>query len=320
MEKALRIKMLTDMIRIRRFDEKVEVLDRRGEIPGFVHLYWGEEASGVGICSALNKTDYITSTHRGHGHMIAKGASMKKMMAELYGKEAGYNKGKGGSMHIADSEIGFLGANGIVGGGIPLATGAGLSAQYLNDGKIAVCMFGDGASLEATFYESLNIASLFKLPVVYVCEHNVYAEYSIVYPKLSVTEYVMDRAQAFKLPCVKVDGNDVEAVREAALVAVERARSGNGPSFIETLTYRWAPHCQGNRDDYRPEEEKEYYRTQQDPIILYKNKLLKENVITEEEFQKICTEVDQEIEEAVQYAYDMPYPPLSSAYEDVYAE
>ncbi len=319
MEKSLRIKMFTDMVRIRCFEDKVNYMDRRGELPGFVHLYWGEEASAVGICAALNKDDYITSTHRGHGHMIAKGASPKKMMAELLGKETGYNKGKGGSMHIADSEIGFLGANGIVGAGIPLATGAALSSQYLDNGKIAVCMFGDGASLEATFYESLNIASRFNLPCIYVCENNMYGEYSKVYPKLSSTQYVIDRAKPFGFPCVKVDGNDVEAVREAAVEAAERARTGGGPTFIETITYRWAPHCQGNRDDYRPEEEKAYWRTQ-DPIKFYADKLIGEGVLSQEDVDNIWEASRQEIEEAVQFAFDSPYPALSSAFEDVFAD
>lgn len=319
MEKSLKIKMFTDMVRIRCFEDKVNELDRRGELPGFVHLYWGEEASGVGICSALNTDDYITSTHRGHGHMIAKGAVMTKMWAELFGKEAGYNKGKGGSMHIADSEIGFLGANGIVGAGLPLATGAALSAQYLDNGKVSVCMFGDGASLEATFYESMNIAAVFNLPVIFVCENNKYAEYSRTFPKLSSTEHVIDRARPFGFPCVQVDGTDVEAVRAAALEAVERARTGGGPTFIETLCYRWAPHCQGNRDDYRPEEEKAYEREHRDPIKLYAAKLLEAGVLNQEDIDRIWAAAIQEVEEAVQFAYDAPYPPLSSALEDVFA-
>ncbi len=320
MENSLRIKMFTDMVRIRCFEDKVNFLDRRGELPGFVHLYWGEEASAVGICSALNDDDYVTSTHRGHGHMIAKGGDMGRMMAELYGKEAGYNKGKGGSMHIADSNKGFLGANGIVGAGLPLATGAALSCQYLNNGRVAVCMFGDGASLEATFYESLNIASVFKLPAIYVCENNMYAEYSRTYPKLSSTECVITRAQPFGFPCVQVDGTDVEAVRAAALEAVERARNGGGPTFIETLCYRWAPHCQGNRDNYRPEEEKTFEREHRDPTKLYAQKLMSEGVLTQEEIDKIWDNARNEVDAAVQFAYDAPYPPLSSALEDVFVD
>lgn len=319
MEKSLRIKMFTDMVRIRCFEDKVNFLDRRGELPGFVHLYWGEEASGVGICSALNKDDYVTSTHRGHGHMLAKGADPNKMMAELYGKVTGYNKGKGGSMHIADSEIGFLGANGIVGAGAPLATGAALSSQYLDEKKVAVCLFGDGASLEATFYECMNIASVFKLPIIFVCENNKFAEFSRTYPKLSSTEFVIDRARPFGFPCVQVDGTDVEAVREVALEAVERARTGGGPTFIETLCYRWAPHCQGNRDDYRPEEEKAYEREHRDPIKLYAAKLIAEGVMTQEDVDKVWEDARKEIDDAVQFAYDSPFPSLESALEDVFA-
>lgn len=320
MEKALQVKMMRDMIRIRCFEEKVLYMDRRGEIPGFVHLYTGEEASAVGVCSAINTDDYITSTHRGHGHMIAKGADPKRMFAELLGKEAGYNKGKGGSMHIADSGIGFLGANGIVGAGIPLATGAALSSQYLENGKIAICMFGDGASLEATFYESLNIAALFKLPCVYVCENNLYGEQSKLYPKLVVTEHISDRAKMFGIPCEIVDGNDVEAVREAMLTAVERARTGGGPTLIENMTYRWLPHCQGNKDDFRSDEEKAYWREEKDPIMLYTKKLTEAGIMTEEEIETIWNEARQEIEDAVKFAEEAPFPPLESALEDVFAD
>lgn len=319
MEKSLRMKMLTDMVRIRSFEDMVLYLDRRGELPGFVHLYSGEEASGVGVCSALTDNDFITSTHRGHGHLIAKGADPKKMMAELYGKVTGYNKGKGGSMHIADAKIGFLGANGIVGAGIPLATGAALSCQYRETKDIAVCMFGDGASLEAMFYESLNIAKVFNLPCVYVCENNLYGEQKFL-EKISATKRVSERAQTFGIPTQIVDGNDVEAVREAMLVAAERARSGGGPTLLENLTYRYRPHCEGNTDYLRTEEEKRYWMEERDPIMLYSKKLISDGVAMQEEIDAIWTAAKQEIEEAVMFAKESLYPPVESAFEDVFAD
>ena len=243
LEKGKAEKMYRQMFTIRRFEETVANLTDLGKIVGEAHMYIGQEASGVGICAALNDDDYITSTHRGHGHVIAKGADIRRMMAELYGRRTGYCKGKGGSMHVADVSLGILGANGIVGGGISIAAGAALASQVKGDGRIAVSFFGDGASNEGTFHESLNLASVWKLPIIFVCENNKYQEFSPSAPLIAGS--VHERAQSYKIPGVLVDGQDVIAVYEAAMQAVQRARSGQGPTLIETDTYRYGGHFIG---------------------------------------------------------------------------
>lgn len=311
--------MYERMLKIRHFEAKVAELFATGDMPGFVHLYLGEEAVAVGVCAALNDDDYITSTHRGHGHIIAKGGELKYMMAELYGKATGYNKGKGGSMHIAAPQLGILGADGIVGGGIPIATGAGLSSKLQKNGRVTACFFGDGASNQGTFHESINIAAAFDLPVIYVCENNLYGVGTRQCPKVRKVENIADRAIAYGIPGVIVDGNDVVAVYEAAKKAVERARAGQGPTLLECKTYRWRAHFEGEPDTYRnPAEVREWMA--KEPIGRFKERLLKEGVCTHEEAQAIEQAVVQEVEDAVRFAYESPLPDVSEALTDVYAE
>jgi len=310
--------MYERMLKIRHFETKVMELFATGDMPGFVHLYLGEEAVAVGTCAALNDDDYITSTHRGHGHIIAKGGDMKRMMAELYGKATGYNKGKGGSMHIAAPQLGILGADGIVGGGIPIATGAGLSSKLQKTGRVTVCFFGDGASNQGTFHEAINIASAFSLPVVYVCENNLYGV-GTRQGDVRKVEDIADRAVGYAIPGVVVDGNDVLAVYEAVSKAVERARAGEGPTLIECKTYRWRVHFEGEPDTYRDPQEVEDWRAKE-PLRRFKSKLLEEGILTEEEVQAIEERVVEELAEAVRFAYESPDPDLTEALTDVYAE
>ena len=310
--------MYERMLRIRHFENKVVDLSAKGDIPGAVHLYLGEEAVAVGACCALNDDDYITSTHRGHGHIIAKGGAIKYMMAELYGKATGYGKGKGGSMHIAAPELGILGADGIVGGGLPIATGAGLSAKLQKNGRVAVCFFGDGASNQGTFHESINIASAFSLPVVYICENNLYGV-GTRQADVRKVEDIADRAVAYAMPGVVVDGNDVMAVYEAVAEAVGRARSGDGPTLIECKTYRWRVHFESEPDTYRDPEEIEAWKARE-PIAPFKATLLRQGILTEEEAQAIEERVVRELEDAARFALESPYPDVSEALTDVYTE
>ena len=311
--------MYERMLKIRHFETKVGELFATGDMPGFVHLYLGEEAVAVGACAALNDDDYITSTHRGHGHIIAKGGELKYMMAELYGKATGYNKGKGGSMHIAAPQLGILGADGIVGGGIPIATGSGLSTKLQKTGRVTVCFFGDGASNQGTFHEAINIAASFSLPVIYVCENNLYGVGTRQCPDVRKIESVADRAVGYGIPGVIVDGNDVLAVYKAVSEAVKRARAGEGPTLIECKTYRWRTHFEGEPDTYRdPEEVKEWLA--KEPIGRLKATLLKQGVLTEDEAQAIEQRVMEELEEAVLFAYESPEPDVAEALTDVYAE
>jgi pyruvate dehydrogenase E1 component alpha subunit len=305
------------MLKIRHFEDRVKVLFAAGELPGFVHLYLGEEAVAVGVCAALNGDDYITSTHRGHGHIIAKGGEMKYMMAELYGKVTGYNKGKGGSQHIAWPGLGILGANGIVSAGLPIATGAALSAKLRKSGQVALCFFGDGASNEGAFHESLNIASAFDLPVVYVCENNLYAV-GTRQSKVRKIEDIAGRAGGYCMPGRVVDGNDVIAVYEAAREAVDRARAGQGPTLIECKTYRWRPHFEGEPDTYRPPEEVEAWR-KREPIAPYRRLLIERGVMSGAEADAIERRVSQELDEAVEFARRSPLPQPEMALEDLWA-
>lgn len=318
MDSKMKLKMYKDMLRIRHFEEKVKELDMKGRLPGFFHLYVGEEAVAVGACTAINKEDYITSTHRGHGHLIAKGGDLGKAMAELYGKETGYNKGRGGSMHIAAPDLGMLGANGIVGAGIPIATGAALSAKYQKNGKVAVCFFGDAGSSQGTFHEALNIAASFNLPAVYVCENNLYGV-STRQKDVRKLEDIAERAKAYDMPGVIVDGNDVEAVYGAVTEAVERARKGEGPTLVECKTYRHYTHFTGEPDTYRPKEEVAAWKAK-DPIKKYFERLIKDGIADEAALKKIEEEVIKEVEAAVEFAEKSPKPRPESALEDVYAE
>lgn len=261
--------MYLRMVRIREFENKAQSLFAEGKIPGFVHLYLGEEAVATGVCECLRDDDYITSTHRGHGHIIAKGGDLKYMMAELFGKATGYCKGKGGSMHIADRDRGILGANGIVGAGHNIAVGAGLSASYRGTDQVCACFFGDGATNQSTFHEGLNMAAIWNLPVVFVCENNNYG-ISMSQTRHQAIKDVSDRAAAYGMPGIAVDGNDVMAVYEAASEAVARARKGQGPTLIECKTYRHRGHFEGDPSVYKPKDEQAEW-LKKDPIPATEN-------------------------------------------------
>tara|TARA_Y100000588_G_scaffold394959_1_gene518675 strand:+ start:4190 stop:5167 length:978 start_codon:yes stop_codon:yes gene_type:complete len=312
--------MLKIMQKIRRFEERASDDYVAGDIYGTVHCYIGEEAVAVGVCSALNIDDQIISTHRGHGHCIAKGADLNRMMAELYGRETGYCKGKGGSMHIADFSIGMLGANGIVAGGISIITGAGLAAQLEGKGRVAVSFFGDGASGAGPFHESLNIAAAWKLPMIYVCENNLWAVNTSAKTALSI-EDIGSKAAGYGMPGVIVDGNDIFAVYEAAHEAVSRARAGDGPTLIECKTYRHRRHTERpTQPDIRPQAEIDGW-IQKDPIERLVRHLQKQQgQLSSEEWQKIDDEILQEIEESVNFAKASPFPSPDRATEDVFAE
>ncbi len=310
------IAMYRTMVRIRMFEERVSKEFAAGNIPGFCHLYIGEEASGTGACAALRPDDFITSTHRGHGHVIAKGGKTDKMMAELFGKKTGYCKGKGGSMHIADTDLGILGANGIVGAGITLAGGAALSAKMRGTDQVVICFLGDGASNRGTFHEGINMAAIWQLPVVYVIENNLYAEKTRISDTYRMSN-LSDRAGAFGIPDVTVDGNDVVAVYEAVQIAVEKARNGDGPSLIETKTYRMHGHFEGDPQTYKPAEEVEEWK-EKDPIDMFRKRLAEMKVMTEQDAEKIDTEIAGEIEEAVKFAKESPFPAPEEALEDVF--
>ncbi len=310
------VEMYRLMLKIRLFEEKVFELYAQNLVPGTIHLYTGQEAVAVGVCSTLRKDDYITSTHRGHGHCIAKGADIKRVMAEILGKKTGYCKGKGGSMHIADFSIGMLGATAVVGAGIPIAVGAGLSVRLRKTDQVVACFFGDGASNQGTFHESINMAAVWRLPVIFVCENNLYAmgtRQSVV----MAIENISDRAAAYGIPGVTVDGNDVLAVYEATFAAVERARKGGGPTLIECKTYRHRGHSRVDPAKYRPKEEVAAWLAR-DPVKRLKEKLLQSNVVAENMLEQIEKMVSAEIEEALKYALESPYPAPEEALEDVY--
>jgi len=308
--------MYRNMVKIRSFETKVAEIFAAGRIPGFAHLYIGEEAVATGVCATLTDKDYITSTHRGHGHLISKGGDVKRMMAELMGKKTGYCKGKGGSMHIADVELGILGANGIVGGGPPLAAGAALSAQILGTDAVAACFFGDGASNQGTTHEAMNLAACWKLPVVFVNENNLYGISCCTANSMCVAD-IADRAAAYDMPGVVVDGNDVTAVFEAAEEAVKRARAGDGPSLIECKTYRHRGHFEGDPVTYRTDEELQEWLAK-DPLPRFETKLLEMGVLTEAKIAEIKSAIQSEVDDAVKFAEESPYPEPGELMEDVY--
>ena len=313
------LEMLRLMQTIRRFEERASDDYQAGAIYGVVHCYIGEEAVAVGVCAALNRDDQIISTHRGHGHCLAKGADLNRMMAELYGRQTGYCKGKGGSMHIADFSIGMLGANGIVAGGIPIVTGAGLAAQLEGKGRVAVSFFGDGASNAGPFHESINIAATWKLPMLYVCENNLYSAGTTTAETIALSD-VAARAAGYGIPGVVVDGNDVMAVYEAAEAAVSRARAGQGPTLIECKTYRSRGHTERpGQADSRPQEEIEEWR-QRDPINRFATSLMEHGLLTEEAWQKMDAEILAAIEDAVKFSEASPFPDPEAAVEDIFAE
>ena len=309
--------MYERMQTIRQFEDRVKVEFGKGKIPGFVHLYAGEEAVAVGICANLTDADFMTSTHRGHGHCIAKGVDVKGMMAELYGKATGICKGKGGSMHIADMDKGMLGANGIVGGGPPLACGSGLTAKTRKTDQVTICFFGDGASEQGTLHESLNLAAIWDLPVVFIAENNGYAESTPSTYHCSV-ENIADRAAAYNMPGVTVDGNDIFAVHEAAGEAIARARAGQGPTLLECKTYRFNGHFEGDAQTYKVPEENEKYQTTLDPIKLFRENVLTRKAVAEDELQIIDERVQSAIDAAVAFAEDSPFPQAQETFTDVY--
>ena len=313
------LQMFRRMQMIRHFEERVNDLYMRALMPGLAHLYTGEEAVAVGICEALQQDDYITSTHRGHGHCLAKGASPDRMFAELLGKEAGYCRGKGGSMHIADPATGNLGANAIVAGSAGIATGAAFSAKSLGKGRVAVCFFGEGALGQGVVYEVMNLAALWKLPAIYVCENNLYTEYT--HFKETTAGDILERGRAFGVPSESVDGQDVRAVYAAATRLVELARRGQGPSFLLCNTYRYTGHHVGdiNREYYRSKQEEQEWKTRRDPILLFAEWLVGEKIADAEALRKIETEIEAEMRAAVEFAVAAPYPEKSEVDQDIYA-
>ncbi len=311
------VHLLHQMWLVRFFDEKVDEFFARGLIHGTTHLCVGQEATAVGACAVLRPMDKITSTHRGHGHCIAKGADPKRMMAELFGRETGYCKGKGGSMHIADLEKGNLGANGIVGGGIPLATGAALTSKMKQLGYVVLCFFGDGAANEGSFHEGLNLASIWKLPVVFFCENNQYGMSGSVKEMFNI-ENIADRAKAYGIPGAVIDGNDIVQVMDTVETAVQRARDGHGPTLIEAKTYRWKGHSKSDARKYRTREEEQAWRAR-DPIARFRALLLEEGLLDVGTMDEIEREAAREIEDAVAYAESSPMPALESILDDVYA-
>jgi pyruvate dehydrogenase E1 component alpha subunit len=311
--------MYQQMAKIRAFEEQVNELYKSAKMPGLAHLYIGEEAIAVGTCEALRRDDYITSTHRGHGHCLAKGASIDRMFAELLGKEAGYCRGKGGSMHIADPDSGNLGANAIVGGSAGIATGAAMSAKMRESNQVTVCFFGDGALGQGLLYEVMNMAQLWKLPIIYVCENNLYNEYTH-YRETTAGELTA-RAKAFDIYSETIDGQDVQLVYATMQRLVERARRGEGPAFLECTTYRYHGHHVGdiNRAYYRSKEEERDWMTNRDPLKILATRLITQKLTDPSVFERIDAEVKVEVDAGVQFALNAPFPNASEVSEDVYA-
>lgn len=311
------LEALRQMHLIRMFEEGAEQSYMKGLVHGTMHLSIGQEASAVGVGILLKQGDYITSTHRGHGHCIAKGAEPKYMFAEFFGKDTGYCRGRGGSMHIADVSSGNLGANGIVGGGMPIAVGAALALKQTRKPNVVICFFGDGANNEGAFHESLNMAAIWKLPVVFVCENNKYGM-STSTDRSTAVANIAQRAQAYDIPGVTVDGNDLSAVATAADVAIERARRGEGPTLLECVTYRHRGHSKSDRNRYRTKEEIESW-IERDPIQAFQRELLKLELITDNDILQIVAGVEKDIEAGIQFAKDSPAPEPSTLTNFVYS-
>lgn len=309
--------LLRTMLLIRAFEEKADELFGLGKVHGTMHLSIGQEAVAVGVCASLRPDDYVLSTHRGHGHCLAKGADPGRMMAEFLGKETGYCRGRGGSMHIADIQGGNLGANGIVAGGLPIATGVGLSIQMRHTDQVCVVFFGDGATTEGAFHESINLAAIWSLPVVFVCENNQYAMSFPVSRSMRVPR-IRDRGCAYGIPAEIVDGMDLLSVYRAAGGAVDRARAGKGPTLLECVTYRYKGHSKSDRQLYRTREEVESWRLR-DPITQLRSHLLEEGVITEDRFQELDADARGAIEKALRFAEESPEPDPAELLEGVYA-
>jgi pyruvate dehydrogenase E1 component alpha subunit len=312
------IDIVTRMLRIREFEEAGGRLMEQGKIPGALHLYVGEEAVAVGVCANLNVDDFITSTHRGHGHLIAKGGDFKHMYAELFGKESGYCHGKGGSMHIADLDLGMLGANGIVGGGPPIAVGAAWTAARRGRGQVTACFFGDGASNEGAFHEAANMAALWKLPLIFVCENNLWGEYTRQDRHQAITD-VADRAAGYGMPGVVVDGMDAVAVYEAANAAVARARHGDGPTLVECKTYRFYDHVGiSETTKYRASDEVNYWRGR-DPITAFQERLAEQGVLSSADAEALRARIRDDIAEAIRFAEESASPDPNELLTDVYS-
>jgi len=311
------LRMLHMMIKIRRVEEKLLDVFAQGKIPGFIHVSIGQEAVPVGVCSVLRQDDYISNTHRGHGQALAKGADLKRFMAEVYGRKDGYCQGKAGSMHIACNDFGIIGSNGVVGGGIPISLGTAFASAYKGNDRVTVCFFGDGATNEGTFHESLNLAALWNLPLVFCCENNQWAEFTPqkVHTKI---ENLSVRAGAYGVPGVTVDGDDVLRVREAAEKAVAQARKGEGPTLLECKTHRWFGHFAGDAQKYRDSREIEEVR-KSDPILKFQNLLLEMKVLDQAEVKRIEATVRSEIDEALAFAEKSPVPGMEDLLENVYA-
>ncbi|MCL4421772.1 MAG: thiamine pyrophosphate-dependent dehydrogenase E1 component subunit alpha [Actinobacteria bacterium] len=307
----------TQMVLIRRFEERAAQLRALGLVPGFLHPYIGQEAVAVGVCSALEAQDVLTSTHRGHGHMLARGADPSRMYAELFARVDGCNKAKGGSLHMIDKTLGFLGANGIVGGGIPLAAGAALQLKRQKSSAVAVSFFGDGATNEGSFHETLNLASLWRLPVLFVCENNLYGEFTRQDRHQTITD-IADRASSYAMKGVVVDGNDVFAMREAALQATEQARHGGGPTLIEAKTYRHKGHFEGDMARYRPKDEVEAWM-RRDPIILITEEITQKLGGSASDIEEAKAKVETQLDDAIAWAKERPHPLPEDALDDVFA-
>ena len=309
---------LKKMLEIRCFEEKVLDLYNEGQIIGMCHLCIGQEAVAVGVCANITNEDYITSTHRGHGHLLAKGGAPDAMMAELFGKDTGYCKGRGGSMHIADVDVGHLGANGIVGAGIPIGCGAAFAIKYKKQKRVVLSLFSDGATCQGAFHESLNMAALWKLPIIFICENNLYAVSTHV-SNSCPTGDIADKADAYGIEKMIVNGMDVLAVKEAVNKAVQKAREGRGPTFIECKTYSFHGHGTNNDRPYRTKEEEKIWQ-KKCPINTLKNKLLKDKIISEDEYLQLVEEIMAEIKKAVKFAQDSPYPALETVKKYMFAE
>ena len=320
LSKDVQLDLHRRMVRIRLFEEAAGKLAEAARLPGFLHLYVGEEAVASGVCAALNDDDQITSTHRGHGHLVAKGGDFNRMMAELMGKSTGYCKGKGGSMHISDLDLGMLGANGIVGAGSPIAVGAAFADKYRGRNQVAVAFFGDGATNIGAFHEAANMACALKLPIVFACENNEYGEFTPRDKTMAITD-IVDRAVGYGMPGVIVDGMDVVAVHEAAVEAVARARRGEGPSLIEAKTYRFYNHhgIQNLGLKYRTDDEVEVWKLR-DPIFTFEERLIEIGTMTAEQIEAVWAELRDDIAAAIQFADDSPLPDADQLLTDIYTE
>jgi pyruvate dehydrogenase E1 component alpha subunit len=316
-KKELLEKFYYTMVKIRKFEETVEKYFLDGQIPGFVHLYIGEEAIATGVCANLTNEDYIQSTHRGHGHTIAKGADVNRAMAEIFGRKTGFCKGKGGSMHIADFSVGMLGANGVVGGGFNIATGAALAIKKQKRDNVSVVFFGDGASNRGTFHEALNMASVWKLPVIFVCENNQWAS-TTPYRTTTSVEDISARAAGYSVASKIVDGNDVFDVYEGFQEALKHVKAGKGPFFLEAKTYRIKGHFVGDPEMYRTKEEVQKVYDENNPITRFEQKVLKDKMLSEADLEAIKNKVETEIKEALKFALDSEFPEPSEIYDDLY--